>query len=66
MQRGRIPFPICPHRNVQQFTECCLDCGYNLWTGAEDWEKDKQAAAHERDVERMRKSWNIAHPDEPL
>lgn len=21
----------CPHRNVQQFTECCLDCGVNIY-----------------------------------
>jgi hypothetical protein len=26
--------PKCPHNNVQQFTECCLDCGKNIW--AED------------------------------
>jgi hypothetical protein len=22
----------CPHRNVQQYTEVCLDCGENIYT----------------------------------
>jgi len=21
----------CPHNNVQSFTECCLDCGRNIY-----------------------------------
>lgn len=28
----KISFLDCPHANVQQFTECCLDCGYNVYT----------------------------------
>jgi hypothetical protein len=31
MRNGRS-FIDCPHKNVQAFTECCLDCGYNIWT----------------------------------
>ena len=25
-------FLTCPHRNVQQFTEICLDCGFNVYS----------------------------------
>lgn len=30
-------FLTCPHNNVQQFTECCLDCGYNIYTTKEEY-----------------------------
>jgi hypothetical protein len=30
-------FLDCPHKNVQQFTECCLDCGYNVYTTKEEY-----------------------------
>lgn len=32
----------CPHNNVQQFTECCLDCGYNIYTTKEEYYLDLQ------------------------
>ena len=32
----------CPHRNVQGFTEICLDCGRNVY------ETDEQYLAHLR------------------
>lgn len=25
-------FQSCKHRNMQTFTECCLDCGENVYT----------------------------------
>jgi hypothetical protein len=33
-------FLDCPHKNIQQFTECCLDCGYNIWTTEAEYLKD--------------------------
>ena len=30
----------CPHINVQQFTEYCLDCGYNIWTTKKEYLAD--------------------------
>lgn len=27
----------CPHRNVQSFTEYCLDCGWNIWTTEKEY-----------------------------
>lgn len=41
---SKISFLDCPHRNVQQFTECCLDCGHNTWTTEKEylqWLKDE-------------------------
>jgi hypothetical protein len=29
----------CPHRNVQQFTETCLDCGRNIYETPAEYEK---------------------------
>lgn len=37
----------CPHRNVQQFTECCLDCGYNIYTFREDYAREQRKAQEE-------------------
>ena len=33
-------FLDCPHKNVQEFSECCLDCGYNIYTTKEQYLKD--------------------------
>lgn len=35
----KISFLDCPHRNVQQFTECCLDCGHNIWMTEDEYLK---------------------------
>jgi hypothetical protein len=29
---SKISFLDCPHNNVQEYSECCLDCGYNIYT----------------------------------
>lgn len=29
-------FSNCKHKNVQQFTEICLDCGENIYTKISD------------------------------
>jgi hypothetical protein len=34
-----ISFLDCPHKNVQDFTECCLDCGYNIYMTEEEYLK---------------------------
>jgi hypothetical protein len=34
---SRKSFLTCPHKNIQQFTECCLDCGYNVYTTREQY-----------------------------
>jgi hypothetical protein len=33
-------FLDCPHKRVQDYTECCLDCGYNIYTTKEEYLKD--------------------------
>lgn len=35
----RISYLTCPHRDVQQFTECCLNCGFNIYTTREEYLK---------------------------
>ena len=59
----------CPHHNVQQFTEVCLDCGRNIY------ESDSEYLAHLRDrradqlrnqrsseIERLEIELGIKHP----
>jgi DNA-directed RNA polymerase subunit N (RpoN/RPB10) len=29
----------CPHNKVQQFSECCLDCGRNIYESDEEYDK---------------------------
>ena len=38
-------FLDCPHANVQQWTEICLDCGYNIYTSEEEYLSDLQNQA---------------------
>lgn len=33
----RRSYLTCPHKNVQQFTECCLDCGWNVYTSDDEY-----------------------------
>lgn len=40
MPKGRISYLDCPHKNVQEYTECCNDCGYNIYTTEEEYLKD--------------------------
>jgi hypothetical protein len=46
-------FLTCKHKNVQQFTECCLDCGYNVYTTEKEYLADlrKQAGITEHTEE---------------
>ncbi len=45
MEEGMVSFLDCKHGNVQQFTEVCLVCGYNIYTSKEEYLKNllKQA-----------------------
>ncbi len=42
----RISFLDCPHTNVQQFTECCMDCGYNIYTSEKQYLEELRKEVH--------------------
>ena len=42
-------FLNCPHNNVQEYTECCLDCGYNRYISKEEYLLDLQKQIEQRD-----------------
>lgn len=46
--KKRISFLDCPHNNVQQFSECCLDCGYNIYMSDDEYKKELQRELRER------------------
>lgn len=48
----------CKHRNVQQWTECCLDCGQNIYEAAEKDRKRREIAERE---DRRRRAAACAH-----
>jgi len=37
---SRLSFLDCEHINMQQFTECCLDCGHNVYKTNDDYRQD--------------------------
>jgi len=45
----------CQHRNMQSFTECCLDCGENIWTTVAEIERQEQQKQEQVDE---RAGWN--------
>jgi hypothetical protein len=50
----RQSYITCKHKNVQSFTECCLDCGYNVWTTDKDYLKELQNEAREPGITSIR------------
>lgn len=59
----------CPHYNVQQFTERCLDCGCNIYESDEEYEKHLLSQLEEIEkvkrsarIEEMEKKLGIKHP----
>lgn len=47
----------CSHKRVQQYTECCLDCGRNIY------ETDKEYEAY---LDEQLASQRIAHKEKQL
>lgn len=41
----RKSFLDCPHNNVQEFTECCMDCGHNIYKSKEQYLKELKEEA---------------------
>ena len=39
---ARRPYDSCPYRNIQQFTEVCLDCGHNVYEEWNEVERERE------------------------
>lgn len=59
----------CPHNNVQQFTEYCLDCGRNIYETDEEYlrylrgrKRDQLAAQGNDEIQRLERELGIRHP----
>ena len=56
----------CPHNNVQQYTECCLDCGRNIYeTDTEylaDLRRQKKSGGYDSEIEKLEVELGIKHP----
>jgi hypothetical protein len=52
----------CPHKNVQQFTECCLDCGRNIYETDEEYLQYLRNLKKDDEIQRLEKELGINHP----
>lgn len=59
----------CPHNNVQQFTECCLDCGRNIYETDQEYmshlislKRQQQKQGLSDNIERLERELGIRHP----
>ena len=44
----RKSYLTCSHKNVQEFTECCLDCGWNIYTTEEEYYEELKKEARRK------------------
>ena len=63
----------CPHNRIQQFSECCCDCGRNIYETDEEYLryliKEKQKADKNTTsdrIERLEIELGISHPGNAL
>jgi hypothetical protein len=60
---GRKSYLTCPHNRVQQFTDCCLDCGYNIWTTEkqylEELRKEANESEHTSEIQKLERKLGI-------
>ncbi len=52
----------CPHKNVQQFTECCLDCGRNIYESDAEYLAYLRSQKAGSEIEKLEKELGIKHP----
>lgn len=53
----------CPHKNVQQFTECCLDCGRNIYESDAEYLADlRKQKGLDGEIEQLEAELGIKHP----
>jgi hypothetical protein len=60
----RISFLDCPHKNVQQFSECCMDCGYNIYMSNKEYEKILEEEAGPTHIRELEKKLDIGGDQE--
>ena len=55
----------CPHNRVQQFTECCLDCGRNIYESDAEYLKylreRARAGKYDSEIEKLEAQLGIRH-----
>ena len=49
---AKISFLDCPHNNVQQFTEMCLDYGFNIYMTKKEYLKYLEQEAVRKGVDK--------------
>ena len=58
MSERLAKYMACSHKNVQQYTECCLDCGENIYTKpAEILRQEAQEKARKEDDNWNEQGW---------
>lgn len=52
----------CPHNRVEAYSECCLDCGRNVYETDEEYYKYLKERARQLEIEELEKKLGIKHP----
>jgi hypothetical protein len=50
---------------VQQFTECCLDCGYNIYTTEAEYMRELAKELRPSQIRAMEKQLGIKNKEDP-
>lgn len=59
-----ISFLDCPHNNVQEFSDWCLDCGYNIYTTEEQYLADLKEKNRKNEIRKLEKQLGIEGRDD--
>ena len=50
-------FLACPHKRVQQYSECCLDCGENVYTTPEGIRREEAKKESQKEQKWDENGW---------
>lgn len=53
----------CQHERIQQFTECCLDCGRNIYESDDEYEADLDKRLQSKRIAAKERRLGITHED---
>jgi hypothetical protein len=53
----------CQHKRVQDYTECCLDCGRNIWESDDEYEAKLDKRLQSQRIEEKERRLGITNDE---